>query len=332
MMKLIKLAIGGKNMKIAIYTTSNPAPILTGLPADLKERVELIHVRSREDLACHASEAEALVSTVKLDKEMLLSLPQLRWIQVLSAGVDSLPLDYLREQRILLTNARGIHQIQMSEFAMLMMLQWARRADLHFLNQMDKVWGKRVPSGELYGQTVGILGSGSIGQAIAAKAAAFGMRTLGYNKSGKPAPGFDETAGGPEGLQYVLAESDYVIMLLPSTPKTQHFLKMEQFKTMKPSACFINLARGSVVHEAELIEALRGGIIAGAALDVFEEEPLPPESPLWELPNVILTPHVAGASPHYMTRAAHIVFQNIRLYLEGKGEGMINGIPLNKGY
>lgn len=318
-------------MKIIVYTAANAAPILSGAPEELRNRVQLVQCRSREELACH-EDAEALVVTGKLKEEDLAAVPRVRWVQALSAGVDHMPLAYMQSRHIRLTNARGIHQIQMSEFAMLLMLEWARRADLHFLNQVDKVWGRRVPSGELYGQTVGIIGSGSIGQAIAEKAAAFGMRTLGYNKSGRPAPGFDETLGSREGLQRLLAESDYIIMLLPSTAETRHFLSMEEFKQMKPTACFINLARGSVVNEQELIEALRGGVIAGAALDVFEQEPLPPESPLWELPNVILTPHVAGASPHYMTRSASIIFGNLQRFLRGDAEPLINEINLQEGY
>lgn len=319
-------------MKIVIFTTANAAPIVNGIPADLKDRVQLELCRNREELSFHASGAEGLIITGRVEESVLSSLPNLRWVQALSAGVDHLPLAYIRRKGIRLTNAKGIHQIQMSEFAMLLMLQWARRADMHFLNQVDKVWGKRVPSGELFGQTVGILGSGSIGQAIAAKASAFGMRTLGYNKSGRHIPGFDEIMTGPDGLRELLSQSDFVIMLLPATAGTKHFLGMEQFKLMKPSACFINLARGSVVHEEELIAALRSGVIAGAALDVFEKEPLPPESPLWELPNVILTPHVAGASPQYMTRSANIVFENIRRCLRGDQEPLLNEINLEEGY
>ncbi|MDF2922863.1 MAG: D-isomer specific 2-hydroxyacid dehydrogenase NAD-binding protein [Paenibacillaceae bacterium] len=318
-------------MKIVIYTTGSAALIQKGLPPDLREQVELVHCRSREELSVH-TDAEGLVATGKLDEELLGAFVKLRWIQVLSAGVDSLPLPVIQERQIKLTNVRGIHQIQISEFAMLLMLQWARRADLHFLNQMDKVWGKRVPSGELYGQTAGILGSGSIGQAIARKAKAFGMRTMGYNRSGRAETDFDVTASGSDGLLRILSESDYVITILPSTPDTRKLLGAEQFKAMKPSACFINLARGDVINEQELIEALRNGTIAGAALDVFEEEPLPPDSPLWGLQNVILTPHVAGQSPHYMTRAAEIVAENIRRFTAGLTDDLLNEVDAGEGY
>jgi phosphoglycerate dehydrogenase-like enzyme len=317
-------------MKIVAYTNANVAPILNGLPVDMTGRIQLMHCRSLEELAAHAADTEVLLTTGKLDKDVLAALPGVRWIQTLSAGIDGLPLELIRERDISLTNAKGIHQIQMSEFAILYMLQWVRRADMHFLNQLDKVWGKRVPAGELYGQTIGVIGTGSIGQSIARKAKAFGMRTLGYNRTGRSLPDFDEVYGGRGGLQQLLAQSDFVILLLPATTETKHFLKMEEFRAMKPSACLINLARGSVVLESDLIEALRNGVIAGAALDVFETEPLPQESPLWELPNVFITPHVAGLSPHYMSRAAEIVYENIRRC--ENGENLLNLVDLNDGY
>lgn len=319
-------------MNIIYYSTANTAPLLDQLPADLTSGLQFFHCKSREELKYRGSDAEAIITSARLDEEILAACPRLRWIQVLSAGVDRMPLEEIGRRGIRLTNARGVHLIQMSEFAMLMMLQWARRSDLHFLNQVDKVWGRRVPSSELYGQTVGILGSGTIGQAIAAKASAFGMKTLGFNRSGRYVAGFDQVLGGDEGLQKVLAQSDYLIVLLPATEKTRHFLGMKEFRSMKPSACLINMARGSVLNEPELVEALRNGIIAGAALDVFEIEPLPPESPLWELPNVIITPHVAGASPHYTERVAAIVSENLSRFRSGAQEAFVNEVDCSRGY
>lgn len=317
-------------MKIAAYTNANITAILSRIPADLESNTEWMQCRTKEEWNAQAPDTEILLATGKMSAEMLMQAPRLKWIQTLSAGVDGLPLAYIQERGIRLTNARGIHQIQMSEFALLQMLQWARRADLHYRNQIQHVWGKNVPVGELFGHTVGVIGSGSIGQAIARLCKAFGMQTLGYNRSGKPAAHFDEMLGGTEGLNQLLAESDYVILLLPSTPETRQFLTMEQFKRMKPTACLINLARGTVLNEEHLIEALRTGVIAGASLDVFETEPLPPSSPLWELPNAILTPHVSGLSPHYMARASEIVFENLRNYLEGTP--LRNEVDLLSGY
>ncbi|MDF2936272.1 MAG: D-2-hydroxyacid dehydrogenase [Paenibacillaceae bacterium] len=321
-------------MKIIVYAPNNADSLLPLLEAGLPHGIELIPCRSRGDVTAQASDADGFVVTGggMPDADLLEELPKLRWVQIMSAGADKLPLEELRKRGIRLTNAKGVHQIQMSEFALLQMLQWARRADLHFSNQLDKRWGKRVSSGELHGQTVGILGTGSIGQAIAAKAQAFGMRTLGYNTSGRSELHFDAVFQGPDGLLSVLGDSDYVVVIVPSTPDTQGLIGKEQLQAMKPSACLVNLARGTVVSEPELIAALQNGTIAGAALDVFEVEPLPPESPLWELPNVLITPHVAGSSPHYNERAAGIVRENLRRLAEDPESPLQNEVDLSQGY
>ncbi|RAU99829.1 D-2-hydroxyacid dehydrogenase [Paenibacillus sp. YN15] len=321
-------------MKIIVYAPKNAESLLSQLEVALPHGIKLVHCQSREDVASRAPDAAGFIAAGggMPDSAMLEELPQLRWVQILSAGADKLPLADLRRRGIRLTNAKGVHQIQMSEFAMLQMLQWARRADLHFSNQLDKRWGRRVPSGELHGQTAGILGTGSIGQAIAAKAQAFGMRTLGYNTSGRTEPHFDGIFHGEDGLLSLLGESDYVVVIVPSTPDTQGLIGKEQLQAMKPSACLVNLARGTVVSEPELIAALQNGTIAGAALDVFEEEPLPAESPLWELPNVLITPHVAGASPRYNERAAHIVRENLRRLAENPDGPLHNEVDLSRGY
>lgn len=317
-------------MKVTFYTQANVAPITDRVPEELQPSLQVVLCRTREELLPHLADTEVLISTGRLEEETVLAMPQLRWIQTLSAGVDTLPLEAIASRQIALTNAKGIHQVQMSEFALMLMLGWARGSHLHYLNQKNKVWGKKVPVAELYGSTLGVLGAGSIGEAIAAKGKAFSMRTLAYNRSGKPAPGFDETLTGVEGLNRILAESDYLVMLMPSTPETKHFLGLEQFRLMKPTSFFINLARGAVVKEEELVEALRERVIGGAALDVFDKEPLPEDSPLWTMDNVILTPHVAGLSPRYMERASGIVYENLRHYL--KGEPLINAVNPGEGY
>ncbi|WP_438448586.1 D-2-hydroxyacid dehydrogenase [Gorillibacterium sp. sgz5001074] len=317
-------------IQVAAYTRANIAAITDRLPGDLAGRVEIVLCRTPEELAEAGTEAEIFLATGKLEAQAILSAPKLRWIQMLSAGVDGIPLAILADRGIRLTNVRGIHRIQMSEFALLYMLQWCRRPDLHLMNQRNKVWGKNVPVNELYGRTVGILGPGSIGRAVAEKARAFGMTTLGYSRSGQPQEGLDAVYSGREGLLELLSRSDFVVLLLPATEETRHFIAMEELRAMKPTAFLINLARGSVVKEDDLIEALRSGVIGGAALDVFEKEPLPEDSPLWELPNVFITPHVAGLSPHYMARAAEIVFENLRRYLDGRG--LMNDVNLETGY
>lgn len=317
-------------MNIAAVTAANFQAIIDQLPEDVRPSVTLHWFKSEEEAKPFLAEAEAIVTTGKVDEQLILSAPKLRWIQSFSAGVDGIPQPLLAERGIALTNARGIHQIQMSEFALALMLQWARRFPQFYRNQANRSWDKKVRLSELYGCTLGILGAGSIGQAVAAKAKAFDMRVIGYNRSGREVPGFDRILAGREGLEEVLRESDYLILLMPHTPETHHFLTASEFRMMKPTSFFINLARGSVVREADLIAALQEGVIAGAALDVFETEPLPADSPLWNMENVIVTPHVAGLSPQYMQRASGIFYENIRRFL--KGEPFVNVVDLAAGY
>jgi phosphoglycerate dehydrogenase-like enzyme len=189
-------------------------------------------------------------------------------------------------------------------------------------------WRKSVPQ-ELRGATVGVVGYGSIGREVGRLARAFGMRVLGTRRGGT-----SETAGyelpaltggdepdrlyGSDQLLDMLPESDYVVLTVPYTSATHHLIDRRALGAMKPESVLINVARGSVVDETALIQALREGSVAGAALDVFEEEPLPNDSPLWKMDNVIISPHVAGFTPHYDDRATALFAENLRRYLAGK--------------
>lgn len=317
-------------MNIAAVSSADIQTVIDLLPEDLRSAVTLNWYKNEEEAKPHLDETEIIVTTGKASKALILAAPKLRWIQSLSAGVDGFPFSLLAERGIALTNARGIHQIQMSEFALALMLQWARRFPEFYRNQANRLWEKKVWVSELAGCTLGILGAGSIGQAIAAKAKAFDMRVIGYNRSGQASPGFDQIHAGRGGLEHVLRESDYLVVLVPHTAETHHMLAEREFRLMKPGAFFINLARGSVVNEKDLIAALKEGVIAGAALDVFETEPLPADSPLWGMENVIITPHVAGLSPQYMQRASAIFYENIRRFRNG--EPLMNAIDLAAGY
>lgn len=317
-------------MNITAITAANIEVIVNQLPEDLKSSVTLRWFKTKEEALPYLPDTEVIVTTAKFDQELLKLAPKLRWIQSVSAGVDAIPHKELAARGIALTNGRGIHQIQMSEFALALMLQWARRFPDFYRNQASRTWNTKVWISELHGCTLGILGAGSIGQAIAAKAKAFDMKVVGYNRSGQAAPGFDCTYTGREGLEEVLRASDYVVLLLPHTADTHHLLAEPEFRLMKKDAFFINLARGSIVNEVDLVKALTDGVIAGAALDVFETEPLPSTSPLWELDNVILTPHVAGMSPQYMLRASSIFYENIRRFQSG--QPLLNAVDLTAGY
>ena len=253
----------------------------------------------------------------------------LKWVQALTAGVDNLPQVELQRKDIMVTTVKGIHGIPMAEHVMGFLLSFSRGLFTLRANQLQKEWNRKVSVGEIYNKTLGVVGVGSIGQEISKRAKAFGMKTLGINNSGGPVDYVDQVMTLDQ-LPSLLKESDYVVVTLPLTPATYQLFKEEQFKLMKKEGYFLNLARGNVVDENALIKALENKEIAGAALDVFSTEPLPEDSPLWEMENVIITPHLAAISPQYNKRAMEVFRKNLRLYLENKE--LINVMDWKKGY
>lgn len=276
-------------------------------------------------------QAEALITYGEdITEEHLEEMPLLKWIQVISAGIELMPLTRLYERNILLTNARGIHRIPMAEYTIGMMLSLARSNYTFYDNQRAGIWDRSPRIQELHQQTVGILGLGAIGSEIAKRAKAFGMQVLGLKRDTTAAVEFVDQLFAPEDLGQLLAASDFVVAVLPHTVETEGLFNEEVFAKMKPSAYFINIGRGSLVKDEALIHALEDGQIAGAVLDVYQEEPLPQEHPFWKTKNLILTPHVSGRSPYYMARALEIFEHNLSHYPQATD--MQNVIPLNRGY
>jgi phosphoglycerate dehydrogenase-like enzyme len=261
---------------------------------------------------------------------MIQLAPKLKWIQALTAGVDFLPLSQIKDQDIMLTCGRGIHKIYIAEYAIAAMINLARNFHQMFGNQLKAKWDRTVSQDEIHGRVAGIIGLGSIGQEIARKASVLGMRVIGVKNDPQPLPGVDRVYG-PAEMAEVFKQSDYVINLLPGTPTTGHLIDKKFFGSMRRSACFINLGRGSTVNQADLIDALRTKTIRALVSDVYEQEPLPEDSPLWHLDNVILTPHIAGVSPQYLDRALDIIRHNLPVYLSQSGE-MMNIVDFTRGY
>ncbi|MBD0381133.1 D-2-hydroxyacid dehydrogenase [Paenibacillus sedimenti] len=317
-------------MNIVAITGMDLTYLRDHIPLDLQDRIRFHWFKSSEDARDYLTEADVILTAGRMNPDIMKQAANLKWVQTLSAGIDKLPLQQFAERNIVLTNARGVHTIQMSEFTISLMLQWVRKSNQLHDKQQEQVWDHLVTFGELHGKTIGIVGAGAIGEAVAHKAKAFDMHVIGLNRSGSPKPAFDVIVSGEEGLQLLLSQSDFVVLLLPSTSKTQRFVTKEHLALMKSGAFLINLARGDVIDEKALIEALQNGKLAGAALDVFEQEPLPTSSPLWRMNNVIVTPHIAGSSVHYTERASAIVYHNIRAMLEG-GD-MMNVVNISEGY
>jgi phosphoglycerate dehydrogenase-like enzyme len=244
--------------------------------------------------------------------------PRLKWIQLTSAGADRLLNSGLAEQGITVTTVSGLHATPIGEFVIGAMLMWAKGAPRTVRAQLKHEWVRFAPT-ELHGKTVGIVGIGHIGAEAGRLAKAFGCRVIATKRSAtvrSSEPYADDVLPSSE-LPRVLAESDYVVLCVPLTKDTRGLIGERELRTMKRSAFLVNIARGPVIDEAALIRALREGWIAGAALDVFEKEPLPPDSPLWDFENVILTPHISGGTEIYNRRATEIFAANLRRYLAG---------------
>ena len=274
---------------------------------------------------------------------------RLRWVQLDTSGVDHVRTTPLWASDVDITTLNGVAPSNMAEFALMMMLNLARRSRLMDHHQRHRYWPTYqerwdwfMPS-ELRGATVGVVGYGSIGREVARVCHALGMRVLAMRRSGNrrrqtfritdlegsldPEPDRTYT---PDQLGEMLPECDYVVLILPHTTETTNMIDEAAFRAMKPSAVLINIARGGIVDEAAMIRALQEGRIAGAALDVFEEEPLPADSPLWAMENVIISPHVAGFTPHYHDRVFGVFSQNLVRFLEG--EPLLNLADRAAGY
>ena len=260
--------------------------------------------------------AEVIFSVSSFPQKILDQAPNLQWLQVSSAGVNQLPLKSLEERGILLTNVRGMHGDCISEYVLAMMFALNRQIPRVLEYQKQNQWHKMGQS-MLKGKTLGIIGLGGIGQTLANKAAALGINVIGLRNSKKPAENVSEMYSNEDLLAF-MAKSDYVAVCCPLTPETTGLVSKEAIAAMKPSASIINIARGQVIDEPALIEALREKKIASAALDVFWKEPLPESSPLWSLENLILTPHVAGDMMDYTERAAEIFVNNLEKFIKNQ--------------
>jgi phosphoglycerate dehydrogenase-like enzyme len=279
--------------------------------------------KNEQEVGDFVKEARILL-TFSISDELIRKAAKLEWIQAMGTGVDSiLGLPSLRKG-VLVTSTRGIHGPQMSELAVLLMLALARRFPDTVRNQDKAVWD-RWPGELLWQKKVGILGLGPVGEEIARKCKAFGMSVYGVNRSKKQTDAVDRFFG-LDGLLTVAREVDYFIIAVPLTPETRGMVGAEVLSAMKPTAFLLNLARGAVVDEKALIQALRSRTIAGAALDVFNEEPLPQGHPFWKMKNVIVTPHVGGTSTIYVTQILPVFQENLRRYLRGEVETLINRV------
>ena len=255
----------------------------------------------------------------------------MRWMHTLFAGLEHMMFPELQESEVVVSNAQGVFARSLSEYALTSMLYFAKDIPRMLRQQREGNW-EPFDVEELHGRTLGIVGYGGIGKATAMRAHAFGMRVLALRRrpeKGKDDPHVDETLPMTE-LHRLLAESDYVLLSAPQTPDTIGMIGPAELARMKPNAVLINLARGPLVDEAALIQTLQEGKIRGAALDVFNEEPLPAGHPFWTLPNVLLSPHTADHTATWLDEATEVFLENFAKF--EKGEPLRNVVEKKMGY
>jgi phosphoglycerate dehydrogenase-like enzyme len=280
------------------------------------------------DFARALPEADVVV-TQDLSDDQLARASRLRWLSSVAAGLDEIVTPALLARDVIVTNASGVHGPNIAEHVLAMMLMFTRGLPRLFRAQLGRRWERNLKSrsdgpGELTGKTLLIVGLGRIGEAIAARARPFGVRVVALKHD--PSTRHDKGVAvdellGMDALDAALGRADHVCLTVPLTPATRHQMDARRLARLGAGAYIYNVSRGAVIDEAALVAALRAGKLAGAGLDVFEEEPLPVSSPLWDLDNVILTPHVAGVTPLYYQRTAALFADNLDRFLAGRPLG-----------
>jgi phosphoglycerate dehydrogenase-like enzyme len=281
----------------------------------------------------HASEAAPVIAGVDvimglghhIPPALIAAAPKLKWVQALTTGTETLTAPGVLPPHVILTSTRGIHGPQMSELAFLNMIALARDFRRMQRNQAEgkwEQWGQPI----LEGKTIVIVGLGLLAEHLAERCKLFGMSVVGVSAGRRQAPHFDEVVGRDR-LAEAAARADFLMLLVPYAPETHHLVDRKVLAAMKPSAFLINLARGGVLDEAALIERLQAGRIAGAGLDIFSKQPLPPDNPLWRMPNVIITPNVGGRSDRFVEQTMTVLEPNIRAFIDGRLNDLRNIIP-----
>ncbi len=262
-------------------------------------------------------------------REILAAAPRARWIHTISAGVENLVEELAGRDGVILTNNSGAYDAPIAEFVLALALAAAKQLPQHGRNQRERRWDDAARHVELRGATMVVVGMGSIGGEVARLAAAIGMRVIGVRRSGGTAPGVERVVG-PDRLVEVAREADYLAIAAPLTPATRGLVSRDVIAALPRHAWVINIARGAIVDEAALLEAVRDRRIGGAALDVFTEEPLPADSPWWGLDNVIVTPHHSSSSPRVRDRTYALIEENVRRWRAS--EPLLNVVDRHRWY
>lgn len=259
-----------------------------------------------------------------IPREVFLAAGKLRWAHSGAAGVGSSLFEEMRASDVLFTNSAGIYAEPMAEHGLAMILHFARGFDVAIAGQAAGEWrhralhGRGSPALEVSGRTLVVVGLGGTGRALARRAAALGMRVLAIRRIPGDSPSGVEAVWGPDRTLQALSEADFVALTLPETPETEGSIGARELGAMGAECVLINLSRGGIVDEEALTAALAEGRLRGAGLDVFRTEPLPADSPLWRMENVLVTPHASGVSPRFWDRETELILRNVGRYLSGK--------------
>jgi len=302
----------------------------------LRQRFPAVRFSSPPDLAAartRVDDADVVIGWA-VTPDNFAAARRLRWVHATSAGVGSLLFPAMVDSDVTVTNSRGLHADAMAEHTLAVMLGFVRR--LHHARdaQRERRWAQdamwSAGFGALSGTTMVLVGLGAVGSAIARRARALGVRVVAVRRRPHPDPGAADEQHAPEALADVLPRADWLVLAAPLTTATRQLVGAAELARLRPSAVLVNIGRGQLVDESALVAALRAGALAGAALDVMADEPLPDASPLWDLPDVVLTPHVSGVGPLYWERAMAIFEDNLARFIDGRP--LANVVDKREGY
>jgi phosphoglycerate dehydrogenase-like enzyme len=298
-------------------------------------KLRVVVTSDGETILRELAAAEIFISWA-MKPEQFAAAKKLRWIHSPAAGVTQLLFPAVVASDVIVTNSTTVHSIPVAEQTVALLFALARRLRDGADDQVRGHWGQieswnpeRIPT-ELNGKTLGLVGLGAIGHEVATRAKALGMTVEALKRDASRGAEHAHRVYPPEQLPTLLERSDYLVLAIPGNPETRHIIGAKEMARMKPSAVIVNVARGTLIDTDALVRALEAGKLAGAGLDVTDPEPLPAEHPLWRLPNVIITPHLAGATDRYWQRQADMVSANLRRYLAG--EPMLNLVDKQRGY
>jgi phosphoglycerate dehydrogenase-like enzyme len=324
-----------------LICVNNPAP-LWNPPADTEQRfrarfpqMRVTHLPSFDGLERELADTDIFMG-LSLKAVQLSIAPKLQWIQAVSAGVAQFMYPELRERGVILTNASSVHCVPIAQHILGMIVGLARRFPdcLRYQRQahwaMNELLAATIKPRELRGQVLLFIGFGAIGRETARLVRPLEMRVWAVTHSGRSDSGMAERVMQTSQLHQALPQADFVVVAAPATPETRNMLGEREFALMKPSAYLINVARGTLLDEPALISALERNVIAGAALDVTVKEPLPPESPLWKMNSVVITPHVSGATENTWDREEELMAENLKRWFAGRE--LLNRVDLTRGY